>query len=54
MYNEKDHQRRQRRLFEIVQCLKEGLDTNQIAEELEISRRTIQRDVKYIRENQKG
>ncbi len=52
MYNEERHQIRKRRLYAIAECLKEGLDTKQISEELRVSRRTIQKDIKYIRENQ--
>ncbi len=53
MYNKAKRQRQQRRLYAIVECLKEGItDTKQIAEELGVSIRTIQRDIKYIRENQ--
>lgn len=52
MYNEEGHQRRQRRLYAIIECLKEGLNTEQIAEELGVARRTIQKDIKYIHENQ--
>lgn len=52
MYNKEGHQRRQRRLYSVIECLKEGMDTKQMAEELGVSRKTIQRDIKYIRENQ--
>ena len=52
MYNKNGHQRRQRRLYAVVECLKEGKNTKQIAEELGVQIRTIQRDIKYIRENQ--
>lgn len=54
MYNKKGHQRRRRRLYAIIECLEEGLNTEQIAEELGVTRRTIQRDIKYIHENQEG
>jgi len=54
MYNQR-YKIRQRRLNAVVQCLKEGMtNTQEIAEELGVSRRTVQRDIKYIRENQKG
>ena len=52
MYNNERHQRRQRRLYSIIECLKEGMDAEQIADELGVSVRTIHRDIKYIRENQ--
>ena len=53
MYNKEGHQRRQRRLYAIIECMKEGItDTQEIAEELGVSRRTIQDDIKYMRENQ--
>lgn len=52
MYNYKAHQGRQRRLYEIIQCMKEGLNIEQIADELGVSKRTIQKDIKYIRDNQ--
>lgn len=53
MYNEEQYQKRQWRLRSIIECIKEGItDTKQIAEELGVSTRTIQRDIKFIRENQ--
>ena len=52
MYNKEGYQRRQRRLYSIVECLKEGMNTKQISEELGVSERTVQREIKYIRENQ--
>ena len=54
MYNKEAYKARRRRLYEIVECLKEGMNSKQIAEELGISIRTVQRDIKYIRENQEG
>lgn len=52
MYNKEGHQRRQRRLYAIIECLNEGMNTKQIAEELGVPRRTIQNDIKYIRDSQ--
>ena len=53
MYNKKAQSNRQRRMYLIIECLNEGItDTKQIAEELGVSRRTIQNDIKYIREHQ--
>ena len=53
MYNKKAQSNRQRRMYLIIECLNEGItDTKQIAEELGVLRRTIQNDIKYIREHQ--
>lgn len=52
MYNEERYQIRKRRLYSIVECLKEGMNTKQISEELKVPIRTVQKDIKYIRENQ--
>ena len=52
MYNSYQQRVKRRTLFEIVECLKKGMNTKQIAEELNISVRTAQRHIKYIRENQ--
>lgn len=45
-------ERRRRRLYSIIECLEEGLNSKQIAEELGVSVRTIHKDIKFIRENQ--
>ena len=52
MYNRKQVERRRQRLYEVVDCLNNGMNTREIAEKLEVPLRTIQRDVKYILENQ--
>ena len=49
-YNKKAVEVRQRRLS----CINEGLTTKQMAEEFGISQRTIQKDIKYILENQES
>lgn len=46
------YNRKRRRLYEVVECLKKGMNAKQIAEECGVSKRTIERDIKYIRENQ--
>lgn len=52
MYNRKQVIRRKRRLYEAVDCLSHGMNTREIAEELGVSLRTAQRDVKCILDNQ--
>lgn len=52
MYNRKQVERRRQRLYEVVDCLNNGMNTREIAEELGVSLRTAQRDVKCILENQ--
>ncbi len=52
MYNRKQVIRRKRRLYEVVDCLNHGMNTREIAEELGVSLRTVQRDVKCILDNQ--
>lgn len=53
MYNEERYQIIKRRHQAIVECLKEGMNAKQISEELGVPIRTIQSDIRYIRENQK-
>lgn len=53
MYNKKAVENRQRRLCSVVDCLKEGLTAKEIAKELGVEKRTVYKDIKYIRENQK-
>ena len=48
MYNRTQVERRKRRLYEVVDCLNNKMDTKQIADELGVSRRTAQRYVQYI------
>ena len=44
------HERKERRIKAVIQCLKEGMrSTKQIAEELGVSQVTIRRDLRYIR-----
>ena len=52
MYNRKQVERRRQRLYEVVDCRNNGMNTREIAEKLEVPLRTIQKDVKYILENQ--
>ena len=48
---EKKEYRSDWRYNAIAQCIKEGItSTSQIAEELGVSRSTIQRDIQYMRE----
>ena len=51
-YNEEIHQRRQWTFRAIKQCIDEGMETKQIAEELGISKSTVKRYARYIRESQ--
>lgn len=53
-YNKKAVEVRQRRLSLIIECMNEGLTTKQMAEEFGRSQRTIQKDIKYILENQES
>lgn len=52
MYNKKSHIRKEGRLYEVIQCLKEGMDRNQIAEELGVTKRTVDRYIQEIRKRQ--
>lgn len=51
MYNKEGFLRRRRRMYEIMQCIKEGLTTKEIAEELGVTRKTIERDIRFMRDN---
>lgn len=53
MYKDELLQRMQQRRHAVAECLKEELTSKQIAEELGVPLRTIQKDIKYIRGNQK-
>ncbi len=46
----KKYQRIVLRRRAIKQCLNEGLTTKEIAEELGVSKRTVQRDIRFIKE----
>lgn len=52
MYNKKTVENRRRRIRSVVDCLNEGLTAKEMAEELGVSKRTINKDIQYIRENQ--
>ena len=43
---------RRRRLYNIVECLKEKMTKQQIADELGVSVRTVERDIKFILDGQ--
>lgn len=53
-YTRKQEEMRKKRgrILETAECLDKGMDTKQIAEELGVSRRTVQRYVRYIQDNQ--
>lgn len=52
-YSEEAHLKKQQRVKSVIQCLEEGMsDTKQIAEELGVSRSTVQRYIRYIRKSQ--
>ncbi|MCI8411913.1 MAG: HTH domain-containing protein [Clostridia bacterium] len=38
-----------RRRLGVLECMKENMTTEQMAEEFKVSRRTIQKDIQYIR-----
>lgn len=53
-YGKERYKEIERRRQSIVQCLKEGMrSTKQIADELGVSQSTVQRDIRFILENQK-
>lgn len=51
-YAIKEKRAKRGRIIETVECLNKGMNVEQIAEELGVTQRTVQKYIKYIRENQ--
>lgn len=49
MYNSKSHKRRIGRLYEVIECTNKGMSKDEIAEELGVTKRTINKYLQYIR-----
>lgn len=48
-YNKKGHQRRIGRLYEVIDCVNKGMKKEQIADELGVTKRTVDKYLQYIR-----
>lgn len=48
-FSAEKHARKERRMHLVKECLKEGMSRQEIAEELEVSKETIRRDINELR-----